>query len=346
MSGRRLARRRLVGRRSFEALAIAAIADALLGCAAAPMPPPQKLAPLETKNLADLCTSAGLEWIVLVRPREIAQIAWLIPDIALFAGESNLDAFANDTGLDVRHVPEAVLARFDASFGEADLQIVRHGGDGARIEQLFAKRLTAEPTAAAERPDLARVGGVIGTRPHAMARIGADVVAFQDGGSIEKGPLRIATLYAERKIKKTPSALQVEPLGSLRARFGGAPAIGLALGPFEDEWKRAANGLLEAATGAGIALRPTAREHLGIAIAIASDFSTSGAEASDALVAAWRDFAESELGDLLGLNRPIEEPLPTHTKDVVALAVEVDPHRFATGLHALVAEDVGAIMRL
>jgi hypothetical protein len=349
MSSARLTLRRSpsLGRRAFEGWALATLMASAFGCAATPpVVKAQPLPPLDTENLTDLCTSAGLEWIVLVRPREIAQIDWLIPEIALFASEANLDAFARDTGVDLRQIPEAVLARFDESLGSADLQIVRHHGDPELVERLFTKRITAELVHVEERPDLVRVGGIVGTEPHSMGRFGADVVLFQSGGSLQKGPLRVAALYAEKKLKKTPRALETEPLKSLRERFGSAPVIALAKGPFLDEWKSAAKGLLEAATGVGIAMRPTAREHLGIAIAIASDFHTSGAEASDVLVAAWKDFADTEMGSLLGLNQPIEPPIPTHSDDAVALSIEVDAHRFATGLHALVSEDVGAIMKL
>lgn len=336
----------MTSRRTFGSLMLGMFAELAIGCASTPPPEVPKLPPLALGKLTDLCTSAGLAWIVLVKPRDIAQIPWLIPDLGIFASEKNLDTFAGDTGLDLRQIPEAVLARFDDSLGGADLQLVRHHGDPKLPQQLFAKRLTKEPVVAAERPDLVRISGTIGTKQHAFARLGDEIVAFQEGGSIEKGPLRIAALYAEEKIKKTPRALEMEPLKSLAARFGNAPVIGLAKGPFDDEWKMAAGGLLEAATAVGGAARPTAREHLGLALAIASDFNTSGDAASETLMAAWQDFAETQMGRLLGLADPIEGPLPTHTSDVVALSLEVDAHRFAEGLHALVSEDVDAIMKL
>ncbi len=325
----------------------AVLGEFFLGCAAAAPPPlPKPLPPLHTDDLAALCTGAGLVWMVLVKPREIAAIPWLIPDIGLFATEGRLDAFEKDTGFDLRQIPEAILARFDETLDGADLQLVRHNADGRSIAKLFGDRIVKGYAHAEDRPDVVRIGGTIGTASHAFARIGSDVVAFQEGGSVEKGPARVATLYAEDHLKRTPRALETEPLKSLAARFGKAPLIALAKGPFTDEWKKAAKGLLEASTAVGAAARPTARENLGIAIALTGDFRSSAGDASDVLLAAWNDFASTEMGSLLGLDHPVEAPLPTHTDEVVALAVEVDPHHFAKGLHALVAEDVDALMKL
>ena len=331
------------------ALAVLAVgfAEVFWGCASAPPPPPSApLPPLLTSRLADLCTGAGLLWLILVKPREIAQIPWLIPDIGLFASEARLDAFQKDAGFDLRQIPEALLARFDETLGDADLQLARHNADPDAITRLFGQRIVKGYARATDRPDVVRIGGLIGTAPHTFGRIGSDVVGFQEGGSVDKGPLRVAMLYAESQLKRTPRALETEPLKSLVARFGAAPFIALAKGPFTDEWKRAAKGLLEVATAVGAAARPTARENLGIALAITGDFHGTGGDASDVLVGAWNDFAATEMGVLLGLDRPIEPPLPSHTDEVVALAVELDPHRFAKGLHALVSEDLDAVMKL
>lgn len=320
---------------------------ALGGCGAAPTVPKQPaLPPLVVEDLASLVPFAGLSWMVLVKPRTIAQIPWLIPEIALFAPEKNLDVFVRDVGIDLRQIPESIIARFDATLGEADVQITRHNGDADACERLFRQRITRKPTRAEDRPDVVRVSGEIGATTHAFARIGAEVLAFQEGGDAAKGPVRIATLYAQHLLKKSPSALEEEPLKSLRGRFGDAPCIGLALGPFDDEWKKAANGLLEAATGVGAALRPTARENIGFALAITGDFHDSADAASATLMDAWDAFAVTEMGKVLGLDHPVERALPSHLEDVVALSVEIEPRRFAEGLHALVMQDLDELMKL
>lgn len=324
------------------------LGGALVGCSAAPVvaPPQPALPPLKTDDLPGLITAAGLSWMMLVKPRTIAEIPWLIPEIALFAPEKNLDLFAREVGVDLRRIPEAIVARYDASLGGADLQLTRHHNDAEACERLFRKRITRGATRAEDRSDVVRVSGEVGATPRAFARIGPEVLAYQEGGDPAKGPVRIATLYALEKLKKSPRALETEPLKSLRARFGDAPCIGLALGPFDDEWKAAANGLLEAATGVGAALRPTARENFGFALAITGDFHDSADAASDTLMDAWDAFTVTELGRVLGLDHPVAKPIPSHLADVVALSVEIEPRRFAEGLHALVMQDLDELMKL
>ena len=327
---------------------LGALGCLLLGaCSGAPpVPPKTPLSPLATGDLAGLIPAPGLAYLVLLKPREIAQIPWLIPSIGSIAPEENLNRFRAQTGLDLRRITEAVLVHFGEAFEGADLQLVRHDGKASAIEKLFQKRLVKGAHRTEDRADVIRLSGQIGTHGQALARLGDDVVAFQEGGSLERGPARVAALFATGRLKKTPRALDVEPLKSLRARFGNAPVIALAKGPFQDEWKRGARGLLEAATGIGAAARPTAREHIGFAIALSGDFQRSGAAASEVLLGAWDDFASSEMGHLLGLDRPIERPLATFSDDAISVNVEIEPNRFVQGLKALVTEDLDAIMKL
>lgn len=313
---------------------------------AAPPPPLPALPPLATKDLVGLVPSAGLAQLLLLKPRAIAQIPWLIPAIAKIAPETNLTRFSAINGLDLRQIPEAVLARFGDALEGAELELVRHHQDPMVMERLFQKRLVEGAKRDEDRPDLVRLSGVVGSEIKLFERLGSDVVAFQQGGSVARGPARIAALFAQNKLKKTPRALETDPLKGLRARFGDAPVIALAKGPFNDEWKRAGHGLLEASTGVGAAARPTAREHLGFAIALSGSFATEGAEAVEVLLQAWNELASSTVGHLLGLDKPIEPPLGSHSDDAIALSVEVEPNRFAEGLRALVSEDLEAIMKL
>ena len=317
-------------------------------CASAATPPAATaLPPLATDELASLVPSAGLAELVLLRPREIAQIPWLIPAIAKIAPEQNLARFAAQNGLDLRQVPEALLARFGDALGGADLELARHHQNAIEMERLFEKRLVDGARRDEDRRDIVRLSGFAGSDMKLFERLGDDVVAFQQGGDVVRGPARIAALYAQGKLKKTPRALENRTgLKGLRARFGNAPVIALAKGPFADEWQRAARGLLQASTGIGAAARPTAREHLGFAIALSGSFATEGVEAVDVLLAAWNDFATSTMGRLLGLDSPIEGPLGTHGNDAIALSVEIEPNRFAEGLRALLTEDIDAIMKL
>jgi len=341
-------------RRGFLGGALAALSAA--ACGAAPKAPLKLsdllLKPLSVAALPDLLPLADLRWVLLVRPREIASIPWLIPEIGRFARESDLDRFAASAGVDLRQIPEAAVARYtDAGIGvgagegaETTFYLARHNGDPAAIERAFRKRLTTGEKRTIERPDLVRVSGKIGVTASTLTLIGPDVIGLQQGGHPSRGPARIAGLYAEDRLKKSPALLAREPLKSLAARFGSAPVIALSPGPFEGELARGARGLLKGATAIGASARPSAREGLAISVAVAGDFSTSGAPASKELTAAWNDLAHGSFGHLLGLDQPVEAPLATFSEGAVAIAVELDPKRFASGLAEAMGERVKEIL--
>ncbi len=333
-------------RRLFLGGALAALSAA--ACGASPKAPLKlgdlPFKPLSVKALTDLLPLADLRWLLLARPREIASIPWLIPWIGLFARESDLDRFAATNGFDLRQLPEAAIASVAGDSGETSFYLARHNGDPAAIERAFRKRLTTGEKRTVERPDLVRVSGKIGVAQSTMTAIGADVIGLQQGGHPGRGPARIAGLYAEDRLKKSPTVLSQEPLKSLAARFGPAPVIALSPGPFEGELARGARGLLAGATAIGAAARPSAREGIAISVAVAGDFSTSGAPASKELVASWNDLAQGSFGHLLGLDQPIEPPLATFSRDAVAIAVELNPERFARGLAEATGQRVKEIL--
>jgi hypothetical protein len=292
--------------------------------------------------LHELIALAGLRWVVLLKPRAITSIAWLIPAIGKIVPEENFSRFAARTGMDLRSLPEAAIASYDTG---ATLYLASHVGDPAAIERWFRSRLTSAERRAMDRPDIVRLTGKIGLTPHALGLLGRFGVAYQEGGSIAKGPARVAGLFAEGKLKRSPSVLSTEPLRSLAARFGEAPARAVARGPFEGELARGARGLLAGATAIGAAARPSAREKIGLSIAVAGDFSTSAEPAASALLAAWEELANGSFGHLLGLDQPVEKPLATHTPDAVAIAVEVDPQKLASGLAAATGSRLDEILR-
>jgi hypothetical protein len=333
---------RLIVRRSLFGLAALAT---LAACSSAPPPPPKPpLEPLPALPLDRYVPRAGLIWLLRASPRSIAQLSWLIPAIGRIIPEANFDGFREKLGFDLRQVPEAILTRHGdpLSCGTA---YVRHNADAALLQKKLEKRLTSDIVRSEDRPDLARVSGRLGTESRAFARIGGDVVVYQQGGLRGRGTARIATLYALQKLDAR-TALDGDPLGPLIARFGEAPAVAVALGPFEDEWKRAARGLLEVATAVGAGARPTAREHVGLSIALAGEFGDRGSEAADTLRDAWNDLASSGTGRVLGLDQPVETPVAAGTKSIATVSVELDVNRLTEGLRGLVAQDLDAIMRL
>lgn len=333
-------------RRGFLAVAAAALA----GCAAPPPPavPAPKAdepTPLHVAELTSLLPLAHLRWLILARPRDIAAVPWLIPGIARIAPEASLVRFQAHTGFDLRQIPEAAVATYADGGGESTLYLLRHNGDRVAIERLFRARLTGSESRVVERPDVIRVSGKIGTTTATLVVLGSDVVGFQFGGSVARGPARLAALYALGVLKKSPTAMTDEGLQALATRLGAAPLRAFAVGPFEGELARGARGLLAGATAIGATVRPSAREGLLAVIAVAGDFRKSGEAAERELTAAWTELAGGSFGHLLGLDVPVEKPLATHAPDAVAVAVEVDPNRLATGIAAATSARIEEIMR-
>jgi hypothetical protein len=324
----------------------------LLGCAAGaqtPVAPAQgeaALPPLKLATLSGLLPLAHLRWAVLAEPREVAAIPWLIPAVARVAPEENLARFATSVGFDLRQVREAIVASYGAGDGpESTLYLVRHNVEPSAVERAFRARLVADERRAVDAPEIIRVSGKVGTSTVTLLLLGRDVAAFQVGGAASRGPARIASLYAQDKLKRSPTILAEDPLKALDARLGRAPVRAFAPGPFEGELARGARGLLAGATAVGATVRPSAREALLVVIAVAGDFAKSGPAASRELSQAWDELARGSFGHLLGLDEPIEPPLATHAADAVALAIEIDPTKLAKGLASATSARIEEIMR-
>jgi hypothetical protein len=281
---------------------------------------------------------------VLARPHDIALVPWLIPPINLVVKEESFNAFASQSGIDIRQVRAAAIATYADENGESTFWLARHVTDPGALERDFLKRLTSKEHRSQDRVDLVRIAGNIGVKAAVMVLLGKDVVGVQSGGSATRGPARIASLYANGKLKKSPTVLAEDPLKGVEARMG-APMMAFALGPFEGELARGANGLLAGATSISAGARPSAREGIDLAIVITGDFSKSGQAASHELELAWKDLAEGSFGHLLGLDQPVQKPLASYFSDGVQIALELDPMKLARGLAAATSSRIEDIMK-
>lgn len=359
-----------VRRRTLLGGALAALGAALLGgCgasngeAATPAKQPP-LPPLATAPLAGLVASAGLRWVLLAAPRELYGVAWIPPLVDLAVSGARFDRFAQGTGIDLRTLPEAVVASSAPAGSPASgaasgaavsgaaaasedvvFYLARHTGDASLIERALRARFTSSEKRAVDRPDLVRVSGKIGTETHAAVFLGRDVAGFQEGGSVGRGPARVAALFAEGKLKQALPALGAEPLRSLAARLGAAPLAAFAPGPFDGDVAKGLRGLLGAATGVGAVLRPSVRQGFLVTVAVAGDFTTSGEPAKKELLAAWTELAASGLGHMLGLDAPVTAPVTVAAPDAVMLSVELSGRALAEGLAKATASRVEDIFR-
>lgn len=341
-----------VDRRGFLGVMLSALASSVLGCGrfgatnatnTSNRPPP----PLVIPSLDVLTPLAGLQWLVVARPKEIASISWLEPSIAKLLDKERLDASAQQMGFDLRKLSEAVWAGYhtEDNAEDASFQLVRHTSDPLAMERLFRDRLTADIVRSEDDPRVVRVSGRIGRTVHVFAGAGRDVACLQQDGSAARGPCRVASLLALGKLKRTKSVFEDEAMRVLAKRFESAPLRIFAPGPFEGELGRGARGLLAAATAVGAAFRPSSRETLLLEIAVAGDFSTSASEASRKLEASWEDLAARPLGHLLGLDTPLAPAFPSYAPDHVSFVVDLDPRKLAQGLADATSNQIRDIMR-
>lgn len=325
------------------ALVGAGLGLGLGGCAGAapkPAPPPPRVVPA----LVELLAAARLGWVIRVRPRELAGLPWLRAHVNEVVPDTRFEVHARLTGFDLRELDEAIVAQYADDEGGAMLYLLRHAGDPARIESAFRERLVSDQVRSVDGHELVRVTGKVGRGRRTLVLLGRDTLALQHGGSASRGPARVAALFADKKLVRSPTAFMHEPLAGLAKRFGDVPASAYALGPFEGELARGARGMLAGAVALGMSVRPSVRKHLAVTLAVAGDFSGSGPRAQDELAAAWDDLAATSFGKLLGLDKPIERSLATHGADAVAIAVELDAARLTKGLVSATSAEIKTIM--
>lgn len=338
-----VARRAWLGGMASALAALGGLGTLGLGCGGAtpkPAPLPARVVP----PLVELLAAARLGWVLRVRPRELAGLGWLRAHVNQVVPEARFDVHARLTGLDLRKLDEAIVAQYADDEGGSMLYLLRHAGDAAQIESAFRERLVSEQARSVDGHELVRVTGKVGRGRRTLVLLGRDVVALQHGGSASRGPARVAALFADKKLVRSPTAFMHEPLAGLAKRFGDVPASAYALGPFEGELARGARGMLAGAVALGMSVRPSVREHLAVTLAVAGDFSGSGPRAQDELTAAWSDLAGTSFGKLLGLHEPVEKPLATHSLDAVAIAVELDAGKLTKGLVSATSAEIKTIM--
>ncbi|MCK6535194.1 MAG: hypothetical protein L6Q84_19650 [Polyangiaceae bacterium] len=315
-----------------------------LGCGGAAPPPPAKAPPasappLHDGPLTDYVPSAGLRWLVVGRPKEVASDAELAKAIELLLPKPRLAAFSKSSGIALGSLDAGLIAGFD----HATLYVADMRAPSTLAEERFAARLIAGTRIAKPHPRIHRLSGVVGQTPETLVRIEDRLVAVSVGSAL---PARIVELYARQKLTKSPSALKGSALSSLPLReLESAPMRFYAPGPFSGEWTRGAGGLLATATAVAVAVRPVAGGKLSAVIVIAGSFDSAEGDASSRFGKAWEDLTQSGLGKLLGLDRA-PPPSIVATPDSIRLAVEVDALPLAQGLRAAVMAEVWEILDL
>jgi hypothetical protein len=293
-------------------------------------------------HLAELMTSAGLEWLVLLEPQQIFGTSWLAQPLSRILRDDRLTLLQESSGIDLRTAPSIALASYR---GDVVAFAVRHRHDQLAIERKFRQRLTRETTRRVEGHQLVHASGLLGRRKLAFCSIGRDVVMFQYGGDRKRGPARIATLYAQGKLAGIPHARDDPTLRRVMSKLHTAPVVVLFPGPFEGKMARGARGLFGAALAIGLTLRPDPDQKLVLDVVLLGNYADddAGHSAEELLRAAWKDLQRSDLGSLLGLT----DATPTTVRDPHSLRLQarLDGSKLIEGLAAATIDDVEQIMK-
>lgn len=336
------------------AAVLAGASCAASGCGPKAPPPPPAPPPalLHLEPACDLVAAAGLEWLVDARPRAIAEIADLIPAIALVVPEARFAAFAAaHGGVDVRQVKDLCVAKYGGSV----VSVARTQFDAARVERAFGDRVTRPGGRAVEvpNPPVVRLWGEVTGEPQQVVLFGGEALALEQG---KPGPARIASAFAQGKLRRATPALHGAALARANELLGDAPARLFVPGPFEGETASGLGGLLRGTTAVGVSARfvgsaPSARAgadaravHVAVRVVLTGAWGKDAQAAAERLKAAAHVVAESALGRLLGADKPLVEPVVRGSADALVLDATVDAMALARGLRDAAGAEIAEIM--
>jgi hypothetical protein len=324
-------------RNSARALWLATLVGA---CAAppakpAPVAPARPSAPLHRGPLSDFIPAASLRWLVLAKPREILSEPELGPALEQLVSQRRLDAFAESSGVDLRQVAHGAVAGFPyATLYLAEVP----DGVAATARDNFSERLLAGAVTKEPRPHLRRITGVVGQTPETLLTVDERVLAVAVGDPLVA---KVAEAFAEERLKNSPSALHGSALSTLPDLASNHTAVLLAPGPFADEWRRAAGGLLESTVALGVALQPIGHGKIAATICLSGAWQDSADAAASRLKDAWVSFVQSSAGHLFALN-PVAN---VHaSSELLTLDVELEIEPLVRGLKAAVLSDISELL--
>ena len=338
------------------ALALAAASCGRPAPAAAPLPPPGVA--LHVEPAADLLPAAGLAWLVAVRPKALSLRAELIPALQVVLPEQRLDAFAARLGgFDVRRLDEAVVAGYADSYVFVGIGPVVPEA----VERAFASRVQnidgrgldrAKTEDGHDREPIVRIWGGPANERQQLAIFGRQGVALEMG---RFGVLRAVEAFAQEKLKRASPALRspslVRAVAALGKESDGAPLRAFAPGPFTGEWASGFGGLLASATAAAISIdvvpgpAPAGSARLRVRLVLLDPKNDRQDEATERMSAAFDLLAQSDLGRLCGLDRPLAKAAVTYDSiGALSLVTDLDALALARGVHAATAARAEEIM--
>lgn len=329
--------------RAARALALA-LGVTLSACGPKPVAPPPGPPPvaLHLEPACDLAPSAGVEWVVEAKPRELASQPDLIPVIALVVPEARFDTFtAAHGGIDVRQIQDLCVAKYKGTL----LSLARAPFDPLRVERTFVDRVTKPGGRQLDVPNPAvvRVWGEVNGEAQQLVVFGHELAALEQGRA---GPIRAAEAFAQGKLRRASPALRSGSLARAVELVGEAPVRAFAPGPFEAEVAQGLGGLMRASTSVGASARFVgAPAKIAVRVVLTGAWGKDAPAAAERLAAAVHVISESAFGRLLGLDHPIVAPQVRTTDDALIVEVTLDGTALARGVHDALDAEIGEIMR-
>ena len=327
------------------ALVLALAACGGSGPPKAALPPGPKL---HLDPTTDLAQAAAIVWLLDVSPRELVAHTDLLPAIDTLLPHDRVASFAERYGFDPLALEELTWASYSSDIGDTMLYVARGAFDPGKLEALFKARAGGVEGRGVDREgeqEIVRTWGTLRGQRAQVATFGREGAALEVG---RFGPLRVAELFAQERLKRASPALKTGSLARVAELAGGdAPLRAFALGPFEGENGMWLGGLLAASTAAAATATPaTVANHpaLRLTLVLTGGWGSDAAAAADRLAAAFDALSATSVGRLAGLDHPLDlvrvEPFP----DALRLTVTFDALGLARGAKAAMGAEVSEIM--
>ncbi len=328
--------------------ALIALAASLGACGSDPKTPKKPpLPPLETQTLAGVTQGPGARWVIVVQPKAIfgSELATALGRIVPAAG---VDRLSEKLGIDVRKVPEALVAGYGGStFYAARMP---EGASPSLPVDAFEKRVLPPNGRNSPRPDIVRVWGTVAAGGRASAAglwsTNGDMVVGEGG---RLGPVLVALALATKKLVPERSLERQEPFKALAAWAKGAPLAIFARCPLDEVLSGATDAkspiVSQECDGAALSLRPAEKKgFVVIALHIPGRWGKDAQNASDEVRGVIGRVVESDLGRALGL-KDAEPAEVTGTPEAVDAKLTVNALVLAEGVRKLTSAELSEVTK-
>jgi hypothetical protein len=291
-------------------------------------------APLYHGEITDYVPAAGLRWLVVGSPRQLARQRALAPLRRHWVESGRLAAYATATGIDLLRTERALAAGFDTG----TLYIADASGWVAAPERLFTERLAGSERSRQAHPHLWQVSGVVGSEPHALVRVDDELVAV----AVDDLALaRAVELRALGRLQRVPRAFEGASLSRLPSEARSPRELSVyLLGPLDAEWAGDGNGLLAGAEALALTLS-LVETKLDVELVLAGRWQSGDAQRFDDV---WRAFAASSLGRRLGVDRPLSTPDARGSETLLTLRTRLDAGSFVSGFTDLMLGNLSDLL--